>query len=57
MRYLQGLVDRTYVVTMIVAAVAEANECVIVTDNEQHFSGLEVLNPLRTSSYDSDSRE
>jgi predicted nucleic acid-binding protein len=34
---------------MIVAAVAEANECVIVTDNEKHFSGLEVLNPLRTS--------
>ena len=29
--------------------VAEANECVIVTDNERHFSGLEVLNPLRTS--------
>jgi toxin FitB len=34
---------------MIVAAVAEANECVIVTDSEKHFSGLEVLNPLRTS--------
>ena len=34
---------------MIVAAVAEANECVIVTDNETHFSGLEVVNPLRTS--------
>jgi toxin FitB len=33
---------------MIVAAVAEANECVIVTDNEKDFSGLEVLNPLRT---------
>jgi predicted nucleic acid-binding protein len=34
---------------MIVAAVAETNECVIVTDNEKHFSGLDVLNPLRTS--------
>jgi toxin FitB len=33
---------------MIVAAVAEANTCVIVTDNEKHFPGLEVLNPLRT---------
>jgi predicted nucleic acid-binding protein len=33
---------------MIVAAVAETNECVIVTDNEKHFAGLEVLNPLRT---------
>jgi predicted nucleic acid-binding protein len=34
---------------MIVAAVAEANGCVIVTDNEQHFSGLDFVNPLRTS--------
>ena len=33
---------------VIVAAIAEANECVIVTDNEKHFSGFEVLNPLRT---------
>ena len=33
---------------MIVDAVAETNECVIVTDNEKHFSGLDVLNPLRT---------
>jgi toxin FitB len=32
---------------MIIAAVAETNECVIVTDNEKHFSGLNVLNPLR----------
>jgi predicted nucleic acid-binding protein len=34
---------------MIVAAVAEANACIIVTDNEKHFSGLKVLNPLRTA--------
>lgn len=34
---------------MIAAAIAEANECVIVTDNEKHFAGLEVLNPLRIS--------
>jgi toxin FitB len=33
---------------MIVAAIAETNECVIVTDNAKHFSGLDVLNPLRT---------
>jgi predicted nucleic acid-binding protein len=32
---------------MIIAAIAEANECVVVTDNEKHFSGIEVLNPLR----------
>ena len=34
---------------MIIAAVAEANECVIVTDNEKDFAGLNVLNPLRST--------
>jgi predicted nucleic acid-binding protein len=33
---------------MIVAAIAEANDCVIVTDNEKHFTGLKFVNPLRT---------
>lgn len=32
---------------MIIAAVAEANECVVVTDNEKDFAGLDVINPLR----------
>jgi predicted nucleic acid-binding protein len=32
---------------MIIAAVAEANECVVVTDNEKDFVGLSILNPLR----------
>jgi predicted nucleic acid-binding protein len=32
---------------MIVAAIAEANDCVIVTDNEKHFPGLRIVNPLR----------
>jgi len=31
----------------IIAAVAEANACVVVTDNEKDFAGVEVLNPLR----------
>jgi toxin FitB len=31
----------------IIAAVAEANDCVIVTDNEKDFAEIEVLNPLR----------
>jgi toxin FitB len=35
------------VLDMIVAAVAGANGCVIVTDNERDFQGLPVLNPLR----------
>jgi toxin FitB len=32
---------------MIVAAVAEANDCVVVTDNERDFTGLKIVNPLR----------
>ena len=32
---------------MIIAAIAEANDCVVVTDNEKDFAGLTILNPLR----------
>jgi toxin FitB len=32
---------------MMIAAVAEANGCVVVTDNEKDFAGIEVVNPLR----------
>jgi toxin FitB len=32
---------------MIVAAVAEAHGCVVVTDNEKDFTGLKFINPLR----------
>ena len=32
---------------MIIAAVAGANDCVVVTDNEKDFAGLEFINPLR----------
>jgi predicted nucleic acid-binding protein len=31
----------------IIAAVAEANGCVVVTDNEKDFHGIEIVNPLR----------
>lgn len=34
---------------MIVAAVAQANDCVVVTDNEKDFAGLAIINPLRSS--------
>ena len=34
---------------MIIAAVAEANDCVVVTDNERDFAGLSTVNPLRTA--------
>ena len=33
---------------MIVAAVAETNDWIVVTDNEKHFSGLKYINPMRT---------
>jgi predicted nucleic acid-binding protein len=32
---------------MIVAAIAEANNCIVVTDNEKHFRDIKLLNPLR----------
>ena len=32
---------------MIVAAVAEAHDCMVVTDNEKDFAGLKFINPLR----------
>ena len=33
----------------IIAAVAEANECIVVTDNEKDFIGVETFNPLRNA--------
>jgi toxin FitB len=33
----------------IIAAVAEANECVVVTDNDKDFQGVEIINPLRSA--------
>lgn len=32
----------------IIAAVAEANDCVVVTDNVMDFAGVRVLNPMRS---------
>ena len=31
----------------IIAAIAEANDCVIATDNEKDFAGLKFVNPVR----------
>jgi predicted nucleic acid-binding protein len=31
----------------IIAATAEANGCVVVTDNEKDFAGIKTLNPVR----------
>lgn len=33
---------------MIIAAVGQANACIVVTDNERHFTGVvEMFNPMR----------
>ncbi|WP_395697433.1 PIN domain-containing protein [Methylocella sp.] len=32
---------------MIIAAIAGANDCVVVTDNEKDFAGIQFVNPLR----------
>ena len=34
---------------MIIAAIAEANDCVVVTENERHFAGLKIINPMRAN--------
>jgi hypothetical protein len=36
-------------IDMIIAAVAEANGCVIVSDNERDFAGLPLFNPMRAA--------
>lgn len=33
----------------IIAAVAEAHGCIVVTDNEKDFAGVKIVNPLRAS--------
>jgi toxin FitB len=37
---------------MIIAAIAEANGCVVVTDNEKDFAGMKFVNPLRAGRAD-----
>lgn len=34
---------------MIIAAIAEANDCVVVTENERDFVGLKIVNPMRSN--------
>lgn len=33
---------------MVIAAVAEANDCIVVTDNVKDFADVETLNPIRS---------
>ena len=37
-------------VDMVVAAIAQSNNCILVTDNEKHFPTIEVFNPVRGAS-------
>ena len=32
---------------MIIAGIAEANGCLVVTDNQKHFAGVKTFNPIR----------
>jgi len=34
----------------IIAAIAVTNDCVVVTDNERDFAGVEIVNPIRGAS-------
>lgn len=31
----------------IIAAIAAANDCIVVTDNERDFDGIDIVNPIR----------
>lgn len=33
----------------IIAAIAETNDCVVVTENEKDFEGVKVVNPIRSA--------
>lgn len=35
------------VLDMMIASIAAANDCVVVTDNEKHFADITLVNPLR----------
>jgi hypothetical protein len=32
---------------MIIAAIAATHDCIVVTDNDRDFEGIETINPLR----------
>ena len=35
---------------MVIAAIAQSNNCILVTDNEKHFPTIDVFNPFRGAS-------
>ena len=38
---------RRRILDMLLASIAIANDCIVVTANERHFQGIPLLNPLR----------
>ena len=38
-----------YLLDTIIAAIAEVNDCVVVTDNDKDFVGIDIVNPMRNS--------
>ena len=34
---------------MIIAAIAEANDCTVVTDNDKGFTGIEIFNSMKST--------
>ena len=34
---------------IIIAAIAETNDCIVITDNEKDFAGLNFMNPMRAN--------
>jgi toxin FitB len=36
-------------VDTFIAAIAQTNGCVVVTDNARHFDGIEIVNPMRSA--------
>ena len=33
---------------MFIAAIAGVHDCIVVTDNERDFAGIDFINPMRT---------
>ena len=36
-------------IDMFIAAIAQTHDCIVVTDNERDFEGVETVNPLRAN--------
>ena len=41
---------------MFIAAIAGANDCVVVTDNERDFRGVQIVNPLQSEAKNEEGR-